>query len=291
MNIFRANLLSELENLLNQPSFDNEKRDKLKNILPLMSDSQLEELFGLLKEKFSLIEDAKVLINDVLSDDLIKNENTGIHDIAITGIAVKASLAENKTQFWHNLRKGNDLIRNLPEGRKKDLERYLDFEHKREKIDSINIRSGYLEEIDKFDYSRFRLSPKEASLMDPNQRLFLEVAYDAIDDAGEKSGSMRAKTGLYVGFFPVGKKYGDMVHELAPADSGKAVLGNIEPVMSDRISYLLNLSGPSMLINTACSSSLSAVHLACRAIQRGDCDQAIAGGIKLNIFPFKEFLY
>jgi len=167
-----------------------------------------------------------------------------------------------------------------------EIDDYLKNHHNKE----LYQKTGYLEEIDKFDYSYFRLSPKEASLMDPNQRIFLEAAYAVINDAGQGKRIANTRTGLYVGFFPIGKKYQQLISEARSARLPESLSGNIEPMISGRISYLLDLKGPSMLVNTACSSSLVALHLACKSIQRGECDQAIAGGIKLNILPLKGSL-
>src|SRR3989339_1069484 len=207
-----------------------------------------------------------------------------IMDIAIIGVDLKTSLAGDPKQFWRKLRAGQDCIRNIPQSRKHDLDSFLGNTRNKE----LYQKTGYLEEIDKFDYPYFNLSPKEASLMDPNQRIFLETAYAVINDAGQGKGILNTRTGLYVGFFPIGKKYQQLISGSRSSRLIESLSGNIEPMISGRISYLLDLKGPSMLVNTACSSSLVALHLACKSIQRGECDQAIAGGIKLNIFPLNK---
>src|SRR3989339_881025 len=199
------------------------------------------------------------------------------NDIAITGIALKTSFSMNLAEFWSNLEDGRDGLREIPPIRERDLGRYPDA------MKAID-RAGYLEEIDKFDYSYFRISPKEASLMDPNQRLFLQTVYEAIDDAGEGGRLKRTNTGLYLGFL-TDNAYRRLISEMEPRSLPQSVTGNTESLISGRISYLLDLKGPSMIVNTSCSSSLVALHLACKSIQRGECDQAIAGGLKLNIIP------
>src|SRR3989339_838366 len=209
-----------------------------------------------------------------------------IMDIAIIGVDLKTSLAGDPKQFWRKLRAGQDCIRNIPQSRKHDLDSFLGNTRNKE----LYQKTGYLEEIDKFDYPYFNLSPKEASLMDPNQRIFLETAYAVINDAGQGKGILNTRTGLYVGFFPIGKKYQQLISGSRSSRLIESLSGNIDPMISGRISYLLDLKGPSMLVNTACSSSLVALHLACKSIQRGECDQAIAGGIKLNILPLKGSL-
>ncbi|MFC6650085.1 beta-ketoacyl synthase N-terminal-like domain-containing protein [Paenibacillus rhizoplanae] len=149
---------------------------------------------------------------------------------------------------------------------------------------------GYLDEVDVFDYSFFHLSPKEANLMDPNQRMFLQTAWTAIEDAGYGGGRLAgSSTGVYVGFgSDMGEEYKRLIAELSPASLNASIPGNIHSMIASRIAYLLDLKGPSMLVDTACSSSLVAVHLACRALRQGECDFALAGGIKLSLLPVKQ---
>src|SRR3989339_589112 len=247
----------------------------------------MKNIYNYIIEQTSLGKMPKQVAIDII--EILKRNETANKinmDIAIIGIDLKTSLADSPKQFWRNLRKGKDCIRNIPRLRKQDLDDYLKNHHNKE----LYQKTGYLEEIDKFDYSYFRLSPKEASLMDPNQRIFLEAAYAVINDAGQGKRIANTRTGLYVGFFPIGKKYQQLISEARSARLPESLSGNIEPMISGRISYLLDLKGPSMLVNTACSSSLVALHLACKSIQRGECDQAIAGGIKLNILPLKGSL-
>src|SRR3989339_825762 len=247
----------------------------------------MKNIYNYIIEQTSLGKMPKQVAIDII--EILKRNETANKinmDIAIIGIDLKTSLADSPKQFWRNLRKGKDCIRNIPRLRKQDLDDYLKNHHNKE----LYQKTGYLEEIDKFDYSYFRLSPKEASLMDPNQRIFLEAAYAVINDAGQGKRIANTRTGLYVGFFPIGKKYQQLISEARSARLPESLSGNIEPMISGRISYLLDLKGPSMLVNTACSSSLVALHLACKSIQRVECDQAIAGGIKLNILPLKGSL-
>lgn len=126
--------------------------------------------------------------------------------------------------------------------------------------------------------------------MDPNQRLFLESAWAAAEDAGyggkRLSGS---RTGVYVGYSSdFGEEYKRFIAEMAPSSASSAIPGNIHSMIASRIAYLLDLKGPSLLVDTACSSSLVAIHLACRDLRHGDCDTAIAGGVKVTLVPVKE---
>ena len=148
---------------------------------------------------------------------------------------------------------------------------------------------AFLEAIDKFDYGFFRLSPREASLMDPNQRLFLQTVWQAVEDAGYGGSKIQGtRTGVYVGYSSdFGELYRRFIQELDPSDLGLAVPGNIKSIIASRIAFLLDLKGPSMLVDTACSSALAAVHLACRGIRNGDCEMAIAGGVRVVLLPLK----
>ncbi|MCK4260252.1 MAG: hypothetical protein KAX49_14840, partial [Halanaerobiales bacterium] len=215
-----------------------------------------------------------------------KPKESKVEDIAIIGLACKFAEAQDKDQFWQVLREGKDCIRKLPKSRKENVDEYLKFSGLT--LDDVIIREGgYLEEIDKFDYAFFKISPKEASLMDPNQRLFLETAWRTIEDAGYAPSKLAGtNTGVFVGYsHDFGDSYKKLIHKYAPESLSMATLGNINSVITGRISYLLDLRGPSMLVDTACSSSLLAVHLAAESIKNGDCEMAIAGGVKLWLIP------
>ncbi|MCC2442986.1 amino acid adenylation domain-containing protein [Bacillus cereus] len=239
--------------------------------------SNMEINFGDLEFNIKDIHNEKVSVKEIRDSD-----------IAVIGIACKIADSQNSSEFWHQLIQGRDYIRPFPEGRKKDLHSLYEVGFLDESM-TFN-EGGYLEEISTFDYNFFNISPAEARLMDPNQRLFLESAWTAIEDAGyggEKlSGS---RTGVYVGFSnDFSDEYKRLVSELAPSSASDSIPGNIHSIIASRIAYLLNLRGPSMLVDTACSSSLVAVHLACRDLRQGECDLAIAGGVKITLAPIKE---
>lgn len=222
-----------------------------------------------------------------LLDRLKRTDSAYGKDIAVIGLAIKAPCALNKEEFWENLKEGRDCIRSFPESREADIAAYL----RDIKGDSnIEFKSGaYLDNIDKFDYKFFRISPKEASLMSPNQRLFLQTSWEAIEDAGYGGDRLSGtKTGVYVGFSADELyDYKSMIMHLAPSATSSAATGNFSSIIAGRISYILNLRGPSIIIDTACSSSLVAVHMACRALQSGDCSMALAGGVRINLMNIK----
>lgn len=209
------------------------------------------------------------------------------NEIAIIGIDVNFPEATTKEELWNNLLNGRDCVNEISEGRLKDLNDYLDY------IDipkeNRNLRNAaFLKEIDKFDNQFFRIPPNEAVLMDPNHRLFLQSAYGALEDSGYSSIDLNGENvGVYVGFPSEysNKMYHDIIddtcHNLIP----QSFAGNLPAILPSRISYYLNLKGPTMVIDTACSSSLVAVHVACRAIQQGDCSMALVGGVNLFAVP------
>ncbi|AEV69224.1 thioester reductase domain-containing protein [Acetivibrio clariflavus] len=220
------------------------------------------------------------------SEQKVNIKEVSTKEIAIIGMAGKFPMAENGLdEFWTNIRNGKDCITEFPESRKRDTDSFIKFVGMDESNISY-IEGGYLESIDKFDYNFFQLSPNEASLMDPHQRLFLETIYAAIEDAGYGGKRIRgSRTGVYLGYYDDDFTYKQAISYIAPSLYSMSIPGNISAIIASRVSYLLDLKGPSMLINTTCSSSLVAIHLACQAIRNGECDMAIAGGVKINLLP------
>lgn len=217
-------------------------------------------------------------------------DDIGDKDIAIIGIGVKLPMAANVHAFWDNIVNTSDCTRELPKDRKADANRYM--ARKVGSLDGVRyLRGAYLDGIDKFDYPFFRFSPKEASLMNPAQRLFMETAWSAIEDAGYGGGRIvGSNTGVFVGLVSdlEGYRYREMIHDVEPEALPISVTGNLSCILSSRISYLLDLRGPSIVVDTACSSSLVAVHNACNSIRSGECDMAIAGGVKLHVLPLDQ---
>ncbi|MFF2175855.1 SDR family NAD(P)-dependent oxidoreductase [Lysinibacillus sp. NPDC058147] len=214
-------------------------------------------------------------------------------DIAIVGIAGELPVCNSIDEYWEGINNSIDFIGDFPETRRQDIDKYINYSGL-EDLDEVKYLQGaYINEIDKFDYRLFRLSPNEASLMDPYQRLFLQVAYKAIEDGGyNKSSIAGTRTGVFVGYASNAKdSYQKMIYDTDVSLMAAAAVGNVTAMIPSRISYLLDLKGPSMVIDTACSSSLVSVHLACEAIKNQDCDMAIAGGIRMSLLPLdKEYM-
>lgn len=207
-------------------------------------------------------------------------------DIAVIGMAVNLSIADTIEQYWENLENGVNAISNIPEQRKVDVLKYL--VHCNQDIADVRFSpAAYLENIDTFDYKFFGITPKEASLMDPNHRIFLETVWRAIEDSGYIDKIRGSNTGVYLGYTGE-NEYSKLISNVEPSFLQLSVPGNCVPLISGRVSYLLDLSGPNMVINTVCSSSLVAVHLACKSLYNKECDMAIAGGVQLYCLPMAQ---
>lgn len=210
-------------------------------------------------------------------------------DIAIVGMALKLPQADSPEEFWDNIVSGTDSIRSFPASRVPDIHSYLQYLGM--SPDEIQFNeNAYLDEIDKFDYAYFKMSPKEASLTDPNHRLFLETAWKAIEDAGYGGGKLvGSRTGVYLGLSNnIRDLYSRFIYDAEPESFAYSLVGNLASVAAGRLSFLLDLKGPSLVVDTSCSSSLVAITLACQAIKEGQCDQALVGGIKINLVPLKS---
>ncbi len=200
-------------------------------------------------------------------------------EIAIVGLAGRYPQAETLKDFWRNLAAGRDCIEEVPADRW-DHHRYADGTRPA----GPSRWGGFLRDADAFDPLFFGIAPLEAERMDPQERLFLETAWHVMEDAGYNRESLAAHCQNHVGVF-VGVMYGE--YQLYPSlPQGLSVSGTYGSI-ANRVSYVLNLRGPSMAIDTMCSSSLTALHLACESIHRGDCAWAIAGGVNLSLHPSK----
>ncbi|MCC5623716.1 type I polyketide synthase, partial [Nostoc sp. CHAB 5715] len=146
-----------------------------------------------------------------------------------------------------------------------------------------------LEDIEMLDASFFGFSPREAALMDPQHRLFLECAWEALENAGYNPEADKELTGVYAGASLSSYLINNLVSDsnLTKSSSLPITIGNDKDYLSTRVSYKLNLKGPSISVNTACSTSLVAVHLACRGLLSYQCDRALAGGVTIEV-PHQE---
>jgi len=202
--------------------------------------------------------------------------------IAIVGLACHLPQARNPDEYWEILRAGRDTITLVPPDRWSNDDYYEPGKPKRGKIVSPN--GGFIEKVDEFDPAFFGITARQAESIDPQQRLFLETAWEALENAAIPPGSLAdSLTGVFVGVSNY--DYGRMMSAEPRLINAHSGIGTIQCMIANRLSYFLNLKGPSFAVDTACSSSLLSVHLACQSLQQRECDLAIAGGVNLMLSP------
>lgn len=209
-------------------------------------------------------------------------ERAEAEPVAVIGVGCRFPGAKNKAEYWRLLSEGGDAIREVPVDRW-IIDDYYDPDASAP--GKMNTRwGGFLDKVDEFDPEFFDISPREAVQIDPQQRLVLEVAWEALEDAGLPADKLaQTKTGVYVGV--LGFDYAFLQSkDLSDMDIFSAT-GNSHAILANRISYFLNLRGPSLALDTACSSSLVTVHLACQSLRRREADLALAGGVNLILGP------
>lgn len=202
--------------------------------------------------------------------------------IAVVGMAGRFSDARDIRRFWENLTAGRDSIQPVPLERWPGYDCFEDDPAVKDKTPSRF--GGFLSGIDEFDPLFFNISPMEAELMDPQQRLFLQEAWTALEDAGYRASDLSGvKCGVFVGVTAV--DYQERLQREGVPVNATLFTGNSSSILAARISYFLNLRGPAVSMDTACSSSLTAISLACESIRGGMCAMAIAGGVQVLTTP------
>ncbi|GAA2710208.1 MULTISPECIES: SDR family NAD(P)-dependent oxidoreductase [Streptomyces] len=203
---------------------------------------------------------------------------SGPMPIAIVGVAARFAESDTLEEFWANLRAGRDLVTEIPADRWdwRDYDQATPADR-----DARYSRWGsFLRGIDTFDPLFFGISPREAEIIDPQERLFLQSAWHAVENAGRTRADLRTRrVGVYVGAM-----YG--LYQLHEAEDGR-IGASSHASIANRVSYTLGLTGPSLGVDTMCSSSLTAIHLAVRDLRAGDADMALAGGVNLHVHPYK----
>lgn len=206
--------------------------------------------------------------------------------IAIIGLACRfPGGVRDALSYWSLLRDGVDAIREIPRDRW-DADAYYD-----PSLDAPGKMAtrwgGFVDDIDQFDADFFGISPREAVTMDPQQRMLLEVAWEALEHAGQAADRLNGSpTGVFVGvstndYTQLQVKNG----ELSGIDAYFGTGGATNSIVTGRLSYILDLRGPSVAVDTACSSSLVAIHLACQSLRSGECRMAFAGGVNTILLP------
>lgn len=216
-----------------------------------------------------------------LSDVNDSYNNQQLMEIAVVGMSGIFPHADNVSKFWENVVGGKDCIDAIDK-------RWEDISEIYSSESDTNSKSyckwgGLLDSIYNFDPSFFELSPRQAELMEPRQRLILMEIWKTFEDAGfSKEQLNNSNCGVFIGCEGSSDYFKDMKGELM---NGHVVLGHSNAILSSRISYFLNLTGANVTIDTACSSSLVAVHSACTSLVNGECEMAIAGGATVMTDP------
>lgn len=202
--------------------------------------------------------------------------------IAIVGMACRVPGADNLDEFWRLLRDGVDAVSEVPADRW-NVDSFYDPDPAAPGK-SQTRSGGFLSSIDAFDAEFFGILRREAERMDPQQRLFLEVATEALDHAGlPRIRLAGSKTGVFIASYH--SDYAALLYKDIDRIDARTLTGSVHSVLANRLSYLLDLRGPSISVDTACSSSLVAVHLACQSLRYGESDIALAGGVSLMVTP------
>ncbi|BAZ50019.1 beta-ketoacyl synthase [Nostoc sp. NIES-4103] len=208
--------------------------------------------------------------------------------IAIVGIGCRFPGANSPEAFWHLLRNGIDAISEVPKERW-DVDSFYDPEPATPGKMSTRY-GGFIEGVDSFDPGFFGISPREAERIDPQQRLVLKVAWEALENAAIAPSNLSgSQTGVFIG---IGNyDYGIVISKDLDRINAYDGTGNTLGVAANRLSYLLNLRGPSLAIETSCSSSLVAIHLACRSLQNAESDLCLVGAVSLMLSPQQTIIY
>jgi amino acid adenylation domain-containing protein len=209
--------------------------------------------------------------------------------IAVVGMAGRFPGARDLEELWRNLRDGVESIRFFS-----DEELFAAGVHPTLLADPAYVKArGVLDGTDLFDAGLFEIAPREAQVLDPQQRLFLETAWEALEHAGYGAERWRGEVGVFAG-----ASENTYVHQVLGHPSLLAAVGrysvslaNNPDYLATRVSYKLGLLGPALSVQTACSTSLVAVHLACRALLDGECDMALAGGASVRVPEQAGYLY
>ncbi len=201
----------------------------------------------------------------------------GDQDIAIIGIAGKFPKSENQIKLWENIVQGRNCIGKLSKNRIENIYSLVEDKTVLEKS------GGMLDEIDMFAPSYYGLTESEAIAMDPVQRNLLEIVWKSIEDAGMSIDDIRnTRTGVYVGR---DHTYNVRYNKIVNGKSLEYEAGSWSGILASRISYLLNLRGPAMVLDTACSSSMVSVYTACQELRNRKIDMAIVGGVAIDVLP------
>lgn len=227
----------------------------------------------------------------VAVDGTLVNPSMNDSDIAIVGMAAHLPGAGSIATYWSNLRDGVESIRRL---NREDLIAAGEQPHLVNRPDYVPFVAP-LDGFDMFDADFYGFSPKEAAIMDPQHRQFLEVAWEALENAGHPPEEFDGSVGVFAGCGMGSYFYFNLCSNPDLVESTGMFLlrhtGNDKDFLSTRLSHILDLKGPSVNIQTACSTSLVATHYACQSLLNGECDMAIAGGVTIELPQGRGYLF
>ena len=211
------------------------------------------------------------------------DKREAVTEVAVIGMSGLFPGAANTDEFWQNLCDAKNAITEVPSNRWREFSDWYDPDPEHQGTSSSNV-GGFVDKIDRFDHNYFKISKADAELMDPHQRLMLQEAIRALDNAALTSDHF---DGSACGVFIGGTRgdYDRVLDSVGLYQEGKAFTGTSASLMASNIAYHLNLGGPTVVVDTACSSSLTAVHFACASIDRGECELAVVGGVNLFLSP------
>lgn len=237
-----------------------------------MADTEMSDGFTPLSE---------LMIKKTVTKSQSSNKYSN-QDVAIIGISFQLPSASTQKELWDVLEHKKDVIREIPSNRWNWQDYYSI--NSREANKTNSRWGGFIDDVDCFDAEFFRISPREAELIDPQHRLYIENVWKAIEDSGYKPSDLAGKK---IGVFS-GMQFTDYQQLLSQTQDkiqAQASIGNSPALLSNRVSFIYNFNGPSESIDTACSSSLVALHRAVKSIQNGESEIAIAGGVSLMLDP------
>lgn len=213
-------------------------------------------------------------------------EGTGL-EIAVIGLAGRFPGAKNLAEFWANLRDGVESVTFFTDEELREAGIGPELLEHPQYVKA----KAMLEDVESFDAPFFNYSPREAELVDPQFRLFHECSWEALEDAGYTPDTDGKLIGVYAGASPNTYWVANQIMSAAHASDHFQILQLNNPSFTTRISYKLNLKGPSVSVQTACSTSLVSIHLACQGLLGGECDLALAGGVSINLPRITGYLY
>ena len=213
-----------------------------------------------------------------------KQKGCSQSDIAIVGLSGRYPGAQNIDDLWENLKSGKTSFKEM---KFSEAQQYQMRKSQCLSANSFTHLAAFLDDIDCFDCTLFNITPEEATNMDPQERLMLEVVWECLEKAGytsQKLVGLSNKIGVFVG--AMWDDYQHYAGQYWQSNNKNSIISSHHSSIANRISYYFDFSGPSISINTSCSSAMAAIHLACNSIKLGECNAAIVGGVNIMSHPF-----